>query len=116
LRRIAGSHPDPREEEHMLERSDGGKAAVVCADIETAVAALDAGHDVVLIDDDPVRLGPVVAALRGGGRGRLSVFVGDPSASRVWAAASAMAAEQYRSEVVVAHPPPRPLPDDGRVR
>jgi len=99
----------------MSDRPDRGKAAVVCADIETARAALDAGDDVVLIDDDPVRLGMAAARLHGGVRGRLSVFVGDPSASGVWATASALAAEQYRSEVVVARPPPRPMPDDRRV-
>jgi hypothetical protein len=99
----------------VVDRSDGAKAAVVCADIDTARGALDAGNDVVLIGGDAARLGLAAAQLRGGGRGRISVFEGDPSASAVWSAAAVMAAEQYRSEVVFARPPPRPRSDGGRV-
>jgi hypothetical protein len=91
-----------------------GPAAVVCAVVGTARAALDAGANVVLIDDDATRLGLAAVRLRGLG-GRLSIFVGDPSRADVWAAAATMAAEQYRSEVVIERPPPRPVPDDGRV-
>ena len=89
--------------------------AVVCADIEIARAALDAGDDVVLVGPDADRLGLAAAALRGAGRRRVSVFVGDPVAGDVWAAAAAMAAEQYRLEVVIECPPPGPERDGGQV-
>jgi hypothetical protein len=89
------------------EVSGGSGAAVVCADVETARAALEAGDNVVLIDGDADRLGLAAGRLRGAS-GRLSVFVGDPSQSAVWLAAATMAAEQYRSEVRVERPPAAP--------
>jgi hypothetical protein len=92
----------PREEQPCREDAMS-PVAVVCADVETARAALAGGDHVVLIGDDAARLGRDAARLRGeGGAGsRVSVFVGDPSQGPVWSAASVMAAEQFRSDVRV---------------
>jgi hypothetical protein len=76
---------------------------VLCADPDSARAALSNGDHVVLVGADAARVGVAAARLRaeGGPGSRVSVFVGDPSDDAVWSSAAVMAAEQFRSPVRV---------------